>query len=205
MQSIENRKKELIDVNLAISETINDVNRELLILYSFPRIYGHFEKYIETAFIKIIETILEEDIELKKIKKEILYYLLFINFNNCNNKSFFSNKYVELERTSQLNKEKIIGYIISLNVAYSFNTYLIKIIENTSDEDLKTKIEELKIKVGIITKKYKSRCYLAHGHMEYEKISLNEIIIFKDTILICLDLIKEITEKYLRNQCYIIS
>lgn len=205
MQSIENRKKELVTISLMLSEianTLNTENIELLTSYSYPRIYGHFEKYIEIAFLKILETILDSDIELKQIKIEICYYFLFVFFNDCSYATFF-NKNISLKKTTQLNKNKIISYTKDMNIGYSFNTYLIKLIKTSNDEDLNNKIEDLKIKIGMITKKYKARCDLAHGHMEYDPISLTDLCSFKEIVLKTLDLIKEITDIYLEKKYYL--
>ena len=86
------RKKELSDIFIAISNIKKEEEKNLLSSLSFPRVYGHYEKFIETLFNNLIENIFsDETLELKKLKENIGYYLLFISFKEIGEKSYLKN------------------------------------------------------------------------------------------------------------------
>lgn len=204
MDTIEVRKKEISTIYLAISSITDKKEKNIISTYSLPRLYGHFEKFIESAFLEIIESIFkDENTRLIELKGNFGYFFLYIMVHDLGTKSYFNhhlNKNLNL-KVSDLDKEKIKKYITSLSVATSFSN-LKKFLEY-DDADLNRKLETINIKVGLIKKKYKARCNIAHGHIiDMDVLDFDDFEDTKQKVDETLDLIKEYFDKYLEYECY---
>lgn len=198
------RKKELSDIFIALSKIEKEEEKNLLSSSSFPRIYGHYEKFIETLFNSLIESIFnEETLKLKELKENIGYYLLFISFKEIGENSYLKN-YSNLNNDSLINnlkKEKIKSYISNLNVGKNyFNLFS---IFNFKDDELKEKLALLQVKLSLLTKKYESRNHIVHGHLLNDDIiTFNEFERIKNITEESLTLLNEIFEIYLSKKLY---
>lgn len=203
MDTIEIRKKEISSIYLAISRMSDEKEKEIISTYSFPRLYGHFEKFLESAFLEIIENIFkDENIKVRELKGNFGYFFLYIMMHDLGQKNYFNHhldKNLDI-KISDLDKEKIKNYIKSLCVASSFSQLitLLKSDEKELDEILKT----LNIKIGLIRKKYKARCEIAHGHLEVETLIFEDFEDIKKKIDETLDLVKNYFTKYVECKYY---
>lgn len=204
MDTIEIRKKEISSIYLAVSGINDEKEKNIVSTYSFPRLYGHFEKFLESAFLEIIDSILkDEDTKLRELKGNFGYFFIYIMIHDLGEKAYFnhhSNKNLDL-KISDLDKIKIRNYIKELSVATSFNK-LINFLKY-EDSELEETLKKLEIKIGMIKKKYKARCDIAHGHLiDLETLVFEDFEDIKKKIDETLDLIKYYFSKYLEYECY---
>lgn len=201
---VSSRKKEISNIFVAISKIERIEEQELVASYSFPRLYGHYEKFIEEKFCKLVNKILQEDqLKLNNLKKKLMYYLLFINFKDMGEEKFFNN-YMSLNQDlsiKELKKEKIESHIKNTNVGKNFN-YLSSIFE-LDDDEFSRKLMTLKLKISLLGKKYAARNHIVHGHLDYTPLTFEEFEMIKNMIEEILDLINSIFTYFLSNNLYL--
>lgn len=201
---ISHRKKEISNIFIAISKIEEIEEKELVASYSFPRLYGHYEKFIEEQFSRLINTILQDDqLKLTELNKKIMYYLLFINFKEMGENKFLK-KYTNINETwsiKELEKEKIKSYIKNTNIGKNFMN-LANIFDFKTDE-IENKLDALKLKISLLSKKYEARNHIAHGHLEYHSLTFEEFETLKNMVEESLELIDTIFNIYLSKNLYL--
>lgn len=204
MNTIDIRKKEISSIYLAVSSVQDEQQKNIISTYAFPRLYGHFEKYIEASFLEIIEGIFEDgETKLIELKGNFGYFFMYITLHDLGQKNYFNhhlNKNLNV-KVSDLDKNKIKNYIKSLSVATSFNQLITFL--RYDDKELNQILDILDVKITMIRKKYRARCDIAHGHiLDTEILEFKDFEDIKKKVDETLDLIKNYFDKYLEFECY---
>ena len=196
------RKKEISDLFILISHLEKKEDKNLVSYYSFPRLYGHYEKFIEENFSNLVKTILDkQDMEVSQLKKRILYYFLFINFKEMGEKNFIT-KFSTLDNDINIDKleiKKIKSYILNLNIGKNYFN-LFKIFDFEND----TNLIKLKLKLSLLTKKYEARNHIVHGHLEEcSYLTYEDFRDLKTLVEESISLIETVFNNYLTKNCYL--
>ncbi|MGL6119165.1 MAG: MAE_28990/MAE_18760 family HEPN-like nuclease [Fusobacteriaceae bacterium] len=205
MDSLGNRKKELSDILTILGKTkLEEEELKTLCSYCFPRLYGHYEKFMEEAFIFLIDEIYENTVYLAELKEKILYFFLYISFDVVKKNESYFKAFLGLDGKSKLkvlNKEVILKHF-KQNVAREF-IILSKLLD-FSDNKIDDNIKKIELKCGILGKKFEARCRIVHGHIEIDdmKMTLDEIKEIKKIIEDTIDLLSETIAIYLEEKLY---
>lgn len=199
-----NRKNEifLLAANINKFQTTDEKNQMAAI--SFPRLYGHYEKYTKESINYFFNKIFEANPTLSDIDNRIVLFFLsmqnlFIGQSNKQQTKLLEeiSNINDTYQLTNMNKSLIFTNLKNIELHQQLRNILEIFCFNNFRE-----YSSLVTCINAITSKNLSRNAIAHGDEDLSCFNLSDFMVIKDKILIFFDLLNDAIEEYLEDELY---